>query len=66
MRPGGLHIMLMGLKRKLKRGERFPLTLRFAAAGEVTVMVSVHGPGAGGPKSSGHSGHQGKSKKHTH
>jgi len=57
MRPGGDHIMLVGLSRKLKRGERFPITLRFAAAGEVTVMVTVQGPGARGPGGADHKGH---------
>ena len=65
MRPGGDHIMLMGLTRKLKQGERFPITLRFAKAGEVTVMVTVHGPGASGPGGGGDSGHT-MDKKHTH
>ncbi|HUT48153.1 MAG TPA: copper chaperone PCu(A)C [Alphaproteobacteria bacterium] len=65
MRPGGDHIMLMGLTRKLKRGERFPITLRFAHAGEVTVMVTVAGPGASGPGATGHKGH-GAPKKTTH
>jgi len=65
MRPGGDHIMLMGLKRKLKEGERFPITLRFAKAGEITVMVTVFGPGASGPDGDGHSGHS-MEKKPTH
>lgn len=39
--PGGNHIMLMGLKRPLKAGDRFPLTLKFAKAGDVTVTVTV-------------------------
>lgn len=41
LKPGGLHIMLIGLKRPLKAGERFPMTLRFENAGEVTVQVDV-------------------------
>ncbi|MDH3236846.1 MAG: copper chaperone PCu(A)C [Alphaproteobacteria bacterium] len=65
MRPGGDHIMLMGLTRKLKRGETFPITLRFAQAGEVTVMAKVAGPGARGPGSTGHEGHS-TPKKPTH
>lgn len=65
MRPGGDHIMLMGLTRKLKRGERFPITLRFANAGEITVMATVAGPGASGPAGGAHQGHGGD-KKHTH
>jgi copper(I)-binding protein len=39
--PGGLHIMLMGLKQQLKIGDSFPVTLTFAKAGAVTVTASV-------------------------
>jgi copper(I)-binding protein len=39
--PGGLHVMLMGLKQQLKPGDSFPLTLDFAKAGPVTVTVAV-------------------------
>jgi copper(I)-binding protein len=39
--PGGLHVMLTGLKQPLKLGDSFPLTLTFAKAGPVTVNVSV-------------------------
>jgi copper(I)-binding protein len=39
--PGGLHVMLTGLKQPLKAGDNFPLTLNFAKAGAVTVSVSV-------------------------
>jgi copper(I)-binding protein len=39
--PGGLHVMLMGMKQPLKIGDSFPLTLSFAKAGQVTVTVSV-------------------------
>ena len=39
--PGGLHVMLTGLKQPLKAGDSFPLTLTFAKAGAVTVTVSV-------------------------
>ncbi|MBV8679948.1 MAG: copper chaperone PCu(A)C [Aquitalea sp.] len=39
--PGGYHIMLMGLKQPLKAGDHFPLTLKFAKAGTVTVDVIV-------------------------
>jgi copper(I)-binding protein len=46
LKPGGLHIMLMGLKAPLKQGEKFPLKLTFEKAGEVTVTVNVEGPGA--------------------
>jgi copper(I)-binding protein len=39
--PGGLHVMLTGLKQPLKIGDSFPLTLNFLKAGQVTVTVSV-------------------------
>jgi periplasmic copper chaperone A len=39
--PGGLHVMLTGLKQPLKAGDSFPLTLNFAKAGAVVVTVSV-------------------------
>jgi len=50
--PGGLHLMLVGLKQPLKEGEEFPLTLNFEHAGPVTVEVEVekkasHGEEAG-------------------
>jgi copper(I)-binding protein len=48
-KPGGYHIMLMGLKHPLKRGESFPLTLRFEHAAPQTVSVAVEGPGAMAP-----------------
>jgi copper(I)-binding protein len=45
--PGGLHIMLIGLKRPLAAGERVPLTLRFQKAGEVAVELEVRALGQG-------------------
>jgi len=44
--PGGLHLMLMGLKHPLTEGSTFPLTMKFRKAGEVTVNVRVSGMGA--------------------
>src|SRR3546814_9738821 len=41
LQPGGIHIMLIGLKQPLREGERFPLTLTFEKAGAVTVEVAV-------------------------
>jgi len=43
--PGGLHVMLMGLKRKLAPGDTFPVTLTFAHAGQITTTVTVEKPG---------------------
>ena len=51
LKPGGLHIMFIGLKAPLKEGERFPMTLRFEKAGEVNVEVAIEKltvPAAGG------------------
>ena len=43
--PGGLHIMLMGLKAPLVEGNTFPLTLTFERSGMVEVQVRVLGVG---------------------
>jgi copper(I)-binding protein len=43
-RPGGLHIMFIGLKAPLVEGSTFPLTLNFEKAGAVTVAVAVSQP----------------------
>ena len=40
-KPGGLHIMLMGLKGALVEGEEFPLTLNFEKSGSVDVVVKI-------------------------
>ena len=48
LKPGGLHVMLMGLKAQLKDGEQFPLTLTFEKAGSVAVDVAVEAAGAAG------------------
>jgi copper(I)-binding protein len=47
--PQGTHVMLMGLEEPLVAGQRFPLTLRFAEAGTVTVIVVVRAPGESPP-----------------
>lgn len=44
--PGGYHIMLIGIADGLKEGTKFPLTLKFEKAGEVTVQVTAEKPGA--------------------
>lgn len=41
LKPGGLHLMFMGLKAPLQAGTTFPVTLRFEKAGEVQTTVSV-------------------------
>ena len=42
--PGGYHIMLIGLKRDLKPGDRFKVTLQFEKSGALTVESEVRGP----------------------
>lgn len=39
--PGGLHVMLLGLKQPLIEGTRMELTLRFRDAGLLTIQVPV-------------------------
>ena len=49
MRPGGAHLMLMGLAAPLKEGGSFPLTLNFEKAGTMTIEVQVAPLGADAP-----------------
>ncbi|MDP9084037.1 MAG: copper chaperone PCu(A)C [Pseudomonadota bacterium] len=42
--PGGLHIMLVGLRHPLVTGTKFPLSLRFRDAGVMEVQVPVGNP----------------------
>jgi periplasmic copper chaperone A len=46
LKPGGEHIMLIGLQHPLVEGQSFPLTLNFEKAGARTVIVSVEKAGA--------------------
>lgn len=48
LKPGADHVMFMGLTQQLKQGESFPLTLKFAGAGEVKVTVDIQAAGAMG------------------
>jgi copper(I)-binding protein len=57
MKPGGLHIMLMGLKAPLRPGSRLPVTLRFEKAGLVRANLPVLSPGAQAPAAESHRGH---------
>jgi copper(I)-binding protein len=56
LKPGdAFHIMLIGLSRPLKAGDKFPLTLTFEKAGkvEVSVVVQEKDREAGAPAQSG-------------
>ncbi|MBR0673739.1 copper chaperone PCu(A)C [Neoroseomonas soli] len=48
LRPGGYHVMLVGLAQPLVQGTRVPLTLRFERAGEIQVELAVQAAGARG------------------
>jgi len=47
-KPGGIHMMLLGLKHQLKEGETVPLTLTFENANAVEVDARVLGIAATG------------------
>ena len=49
IKPGGYHVMFVGLKEPLKQGEDLTVTLKFAKAGTVEVKYPVEAVGAGGP-----------------
>ncbi len=57
MRPGQLHLMLMGLKAPLRKGSTLPLTVTFEKAGTMTLEIKILGMGAKGMPNM---------KKHTH
>lgn len=41
LKPGGKHVMLMGLKNTLEPGQTIQITLKFERAGEMTINVPV-------------------------
>ena len=57
LKPGGTHLMLVGLRAPLKAGEKFPLKLRFEKAGEVEVVVNVEAAARVGATSVHGTGH---------
>lgn len=44
LKPGGYHVMLIGLTRDLNAGEKFPVTLQFASGATLTVEAEVRQP----------------------
>jgi copper(I)-binding protein len=48
--PGGLHVMLLGLKNPLVAGTQVPLVLTFQQAGAITVQVDVQPIGSAAPE----------------
>lgn len=55
--PGGLHIMLVGLKAPLKKGESVAIELRFANAPDMQLDVPVMGISARASAKADHAGH---------
>jgi periplasmic copper chaperone A len=59
LKPGGLHVMFVGLNQTLKKGATIPVTLRFAKAGEVKVNMKVmNAPEAAGHEHGAKDGHK--------
>jgi len=54
LKPGGMHLMLMGLKQPLSKGQTVKGTLVFEKAGTVAVEFTVQPPGATSGASGGH------------
>jgi hypothetical protein len=48
LKPGGYHVMFMGLGKPFKEGDSFPLTLVFKKAGKIGVTVTIMKAGAMG------------------
>jgi len=44
LKPGGYHVMLMGLKRELKEGDTVTFILTFKIAGTITIQAPVKMP----------------------
>ena len=42
LRPSGSHLMLVGLRRPLVKGQRIPLTLHFERGGDLHVELEIH------------------------
>ena len=50
LKPGGLHVMFMGLKAPFAKDAKVPLTLVFEKAGTVDIELPVEAMGATGPR----------------
>jgi periplasmic copper chaperone A len=52
LKPGSFHIMLMGVKQQIEKGQKVKGTLEFANAGKIDIEYAVEAIGAASP--SGH------------
>ena len=50
LKPNGPHLMLVGLRQPLLKGQHIPLLLQFERAGEVRVELEVRSSGATKPR----------------
>lgn len=50
LKPGGYHIMFMGLKAPFAKDAKVPITLVFEKAGTLDISLDVEALGAGAPK----------------
>lgn len=50
LKPGGYHIMFMGLKAPFAKDAKVPLTLVFEKAGSLDIVLDVEALGAAAPK----------------
>ena len=53
LKPGGLHIMFIGLRQPIRKGDRIEVELTFEKAGKVSAVFAAQAIGAGAPKGSG-------------
>ena len=49
LKPGGEHLMMLGLKQRLLPGQTLAVTLSFAKAGQIAVVLPVQSVGAMAP-----------------
>jgi copper(I)-binding protein len=54
LKPGSLHVMLMGLKQPLEKGQKVKGTLQFEKAGKVEIEYAVEALGVSTPAKHGH------------
>jgi copper(I)-binding protein len=57
LKPGSLHVMWLGLKQPLAKGEKIKGTLEFEKAGKVEIEYAVEALGATAPAPGGHHQH---------
>jgi periplasmic copper chaperone A len=54
LKPGSMHVMLMGLKQPLEKGQKVKGTLEFEKAGKVEIEYAVEALGVSAPAKHGH------------